>query len=272
MAPGTIGPETGKAIDWTPKRLAMDPHAFDCARYGPYCVGPQVRGGKFGAVNLALRPGCDRVLEVERILVQGDDDQGGDGVGARLLEQLNHCVGLIHPHIALIEGAGMQDGCPYIVRGHVLGRTLSDLVSDGFAPPPEVVAGIVYSVAQGLYFLGEAGPEPTTCLVGGVDEELVLLGWDGSIRLLGAGFAFLRGARDQRADIEALGALAARLDLDVAQEIDESAHLHEASVRIRKRHPEACARRQQLVGGWLRREDGEGCDAFRRFFGLEVLQ
>lgn len=268
-------------VDWTPRREALDPGAFDCGRVGPYALGPEVRCGPFGAVHLALGAQFDRVLELERVDL-GDVlglawDDPFDGTGARLLDRLNHCVGLRHPHVAGLLGAGLDGGAPYVLRGHVLGRTLGELELDGIEPPPDVAAGIVFGMAEGLGFLAEAGPRPGVCSLGGVDAHAVHLGWDGGIRILGAGYALLR-MRDVdcaracvQADMQSLARISARMVPELGNLVEGAADFGEARRAVGRWRGNACAERQARTAAWLREVDAEGCTAYRQFFGLDAL-
>ena len=271
MASGILEAVNGGVVEWTPRRAALDPHAFDCGRVGPYSLGPEVRCGPFGPVHLALGAQFDFVLELER--VDGSALEATDAIGAlapRLLEHLNHCVGLRHPHVACVLGAGVDDGVPYVLRAHTLGRTLAELTLSEARPPKDVSAGILFGVAQGIQFLAEAGPMPGICGLGGLRAESVLLGWDGSIQVLGAGLALLRDHR-RDADLEGLRRVSGQLDLELADLLADAGDAADAASKLRRAHRDACAHRQAAVGAWLRRADPDGCAALRRFFSLHAL-
>ena len=260
-------------VDWLPKRRAIDPLAFSCGCIGPYRLGPILRCGTFGPVHLAVSKDFDEVLEVELILIP-ELDESLDGMGAlaaRVLERLNHCVGFSHPHVAPVIGAGLTDGSPYILRRHSLGRTLSDLSCDDLRPPPAVLAGILYAAAEGLRFLEESGPSPGACMPGGIDSGNIFVGWDGSIRVLGAGFAILRDER-VGADLKGLQTLAQRFDVRLGDALASAGNLSEAVQQLRRGQRSACAHRRHRVGRWMRTVDAEGCDALRRLFGMDPLQ
>ncbi|MBX2810245.1 MAG: hypothetical protein KTR25_00480 [Myxococcales bacterium] len=260
---------------WSPRRTSIAPQAFTCGQVGPYRLGPELRHGAFGPVNLAIGKEFEFVLEIERIEVPSCDSGCAPGVGslaARILERMNHCVGCKHPHVASLIGAGLADDEPYILRPHILSRTLDELAADHMLPPPgPVAAGILYSVAEGLQSLENYGPQPGLCLPGGIDGQHILVGWDGSIRVLGAGFALLRDER-LGVDLRALISLAHRIEPSLAKIIQTAASFTEMAQQIRRRCRSACAERQELVGSWMRKIDGEGCDALRRLFCMEPLQ
>lgn len=259
------------AVAWTPKRHALDPLAFDCGRVGPYNLGPEIRAGAFGPVHLAIGRDFDDVLEIERIEVASYDDScDGAGLAPRILDRLNHCVGLRHPHVACLLGAGLHGEHPYLLRAHTLGRTLACLPSDLERPPPDVAAGILYSVVEGVGHLLEAGPGPGVCGPGGVRPGSVFLGWDGSVRIHGAGFSLLR-VEGEGVELEALRELATTLDPELRKVIADAETVREASLRLRRWRREACAHRQSWVGAWLRRVDADACSAYRSFFSLAPL-
>lgn len=262
------------AVEWTPRREALDPAAFDCGRVGPYALGPEIRCGPFGPVHLALGAHFDFVLELERVEVSGmdvpNDDYPFDGLGPRLLERLNYCVGLGHPHVAELLGAGLDGEVPYVLRRHTLGRTLGELMLDDVVPPPEVATGIVFGIAEALDYLAESGPRPGTCGLGGFDGHAVHVGWDGSCRLLGAGYALIRDRR-LRADFESLRRFARCLEPSLGKLIEGAKDLVDAATRLRRWHRDDCAHRRTLASAWLRSVDPEGCAAYRRFFDLRPL-
>lgn len=262
------------AVDWTPKRRDLDPSAFGCGRVGPYRLGPEIRTGRLGAVNLAIGRQFDTVLELERIYVPlGEvcaDRAGSDDIAARLLDRLNHCVGVKHPHVGSLLGAGLDDGIPYVLRHHRLGRTLAELQRDKIVPPPEVAAGILFGVAEAVRFLFDFGPHPGACGPGGVSASDVHIGWDGTVRVLGAGFAFV-GREGEDPELEGLSRLAESLEPKLGRLMAEADSLPEAVVALRRWRREACAHRREWVGSWLRHADAEGCANLRRFFGLDTL-
>lgn len=260
-----------EVVEWTPKRSALDPRAFNCGRVGPYWLGPEVRGGAFGPVHLALGAQFDVVLEIERIETVGfEDDRSHTSLASRVLERLNHCVGLKHPNVACLLGAGLAEGAPYLLRGHTLGRTLGELLADGVQPPPEVAAGVLHAVAEGARFLREAGPQPGVCGLGGLAADGVMIGFDGSVRVIGAGLALLRDDRDN-ADFFGLRRLARQLEPGLGDLMADASDLVDAATRLRRWRREACAQRQSWVGAWLRRVDADGCAAYRSFFALDPL-
>jgi hypothetical protein len=228
--------------------------------------------GPFGPVHLASSSQFEIVLELERLEAQPlhPRELPPEAWAPIVLEHLNACVGLEHPNVACCLGAGLADGVPYVLRAHTLGRTLAELALDEVKPPPDVAAGILFSVAEGIAYLSESGPRPGVCALGGLKREAVLLGWDGSVQLLGAGLAILGDSRLD-ADFRGLRHLASELEPDLGELVADAADLAEASKRIRRWRRDACAQRRGRLGAWLRRVDGEACDALRRFFGLGCL-
>ncbi|MEL6189674.1 MAG: hypothetical protein AAFU79_34055, partial [Myxococcota bacterium] len=131
-------------------------------------------------------------------------------------------------------------------------------------------AGILYSVVEGVAFLLDAGPSPGICGPGGVGASSVYIGWDGSVRVLGAGFSFLR-TEGEASELRALYLLAEALDPTLGKVVEDAESVREASLRLRRWRREACAHRQSWVGAWLRRTDPEACASLRRFFSLAPL-
>ncbi len=272
MGEGGNSAAQGGVIGWVPSRHALDPHAFDCGRVGPYALGPEVRAGPFGPIHIALCRHFDPVLEIEFVEAEPLHPRGAGApaLAPHVLESLNHCVGLRHPHVSALLGAGLDEGVPYMLRAHGLGRSLADVFECGLAPPPDVATGILYGVAEGLGFLAESGPRPGACALGGLRREAILLGWDGSVRLLGAGLSVLGDERPD-ADLRGLLALARALESDLGAVVEGAADIGEVARRLRKGRREACAERQPRIGAWLRQEDADACAAYRRFFALDTL-
>lgn len=262
------------SASWTPKRSFINPLAFSCGRVGPYRLGPELRCGAFGPVNLAIGQDFDEVLEIEKICVEGFEGASSmcrTTLASQVLDRMNHCVGLTHPHVALILGAGLFEDTPYVLRPHRLSRTLSEVLQDDLKPPPQVAAGILYSVADGLRRLFEHGPHPGACSLGGFDGRGIMVGWDGSVRMVGAGLSILRDERSE-ADRQSLVSLTQGLDPSLLEPLEASKDWAEILKQLRSHRREACAGRQEAIGSWMRQVDAESCHALRCLFNMDPLQ
>lgn len=254
---------------WSPRRdLAVVRWSEPCPQVGSYRLGPMVRQSALGTIWLAVSPEDERVLELEHYtglehVVQSDPE------GALMLD-LAHVMGLRHRHLATIIGAGLLDGAPYVVRPHLLGRTLADVLGQ-HAVGPEPATGVLYAVAEVLGALAAEGPRPGACAMGGFDAEDIFLGFDGSILLTGAGLARGRGGDSARLarDLLALVALADQLlPPDTLPAPEDAASW---ALALRRAYPDRCGLRTQAVGRMLRACYCDAIPGERAALGLPTL-
>ncbi len=258
-------------MDWTPQRTRVDEAAFDDRRLGPYRLGRRVRVTALGEVRLAIGDAFEEVVAIERCELLGS--LGGSE--RALLADVAHVIGLRHRHLVEVLGAGVDGEVPYIVRAHRLGVPLADAHEAAGELELATAAGILHAVLEVVGFLANEGPSPGACALGGFDEDDVLLGYDGTVHLTNTGMRLVRCPNGDalRADLSSAmvlaqtldptGALAACFTLDT--DATETAH------RVRRAYRDACAKRQELVGGLLRRHFDLQIQADRAFFGLPTL-
>lgn len=258
-------------MDWTPQRTAVDETAFDAKKVGPYRLGRRVRVTALGEVRLAIGDAFDEVVAIERC-----DLLGSLGGSERaLLADVAHVIGLRHKHLVEVLGAGVDGDVPYIVRAHPLGVTLADAHEAAGDLPRETAAAILHAVLEVVGFLANEGHMPGACSLGGFDEDDVLLGYDGTVRLTNTGLKLVRCPNGDpvRADLSSAMVLAQTLDpegaLDACFALGTDAT--ETAHRVRRTYRDACAKRQELVGGLLRRHFDLQIQADRAFFGLTTL-
>lgn len=251
---------------WVLARDRVDPALFGQGHVGPYVLGRTVRATDLGAVALALHRGIDHVVEIERFdALRGTELAGPDGL---LLQDLAHVVGLRHRYLLPIIGAGIDAGVPYVVRPHRLGRTLDELCMENFVAL-DLIAAVFHAVAEVVGWLAEQGPHPGACSLGGFNEEDIMLGFDGSVMLMGAGLARVRaGDRDPaEADYEALRALLLEYEMEslLAEDATRTSH------RIRRAVREVCSERAARIGAALRAKFEDDIQQERADFGLATL-
>ncbi|MGF1508962.1 MAG: hypothetical protein ACFB9M_05605 [Myxococcota bacterium] len=257
------------ANEWRLDRGAVDANAFS-GRLGPYRIGRSVRTTASGEVVLALHDQDPRIVELELldpIRVQEQDRP--------VLEQVNHMLGVDHRHVAQILGAGIVDNVIYVARIHRLGRTLAQTMV-GELGQKELGPAIAYAVADALQFLAEAGPRPGACALGGFDSRDVMLGFDGSITLVGAGLQALRDAQAPlQADRSSLVHFILELDRWLGTEIAPMVPANGApgalAVALRKTHRDACGQGRASLGAFLRSAFADSLREERAFFGMSTL-
>lgn len=258
---------------WDPRRDALEGSFTERRVVGSYRLGDQLRVSRFGAVWLALSPDDERVLELEHYAdLEGQVARDAEGV---LMQGLGACVGLRHRHLAELVGLGLLDGAPYVVRVHRPGRLLAEVLEDG-PLPHDLVAGVAYALADVLDYLASEGHFPGACAHGGPDRDEVLLGYDGTIQLLGVGLPGARGAGHAplARDFEGLKALALAMGgeaPDVVREVLAAADPADVKARLRRGFREACGLRAMTVAGLMRARYAERIGAERDALGLPTL-
>lgn len=266
MYNGLVNPfgDTG----WRARRDGLHSEWPTSRQAGPYRVGPLVRKTLRGSVWLAVSEDDEHLLEFEHYIGL-KQHMHSDPEGAVMLD-LAQVMGLRHPHLAFIEGAGLFDGVPYAVRAHRPGRTLAEVLSQDRLPVDAAI-GIAYALSEVLGQLAEEGPQPGACAMGGFEAEDVFLGFDGSILLTGAGLKQVRSGADAplSADVTALSSLA---HLTLPGHSWAGAEDCKSWGRIlRTLDPEACGMRTANVGRLLRQRYGDVITGERAALGLPAL-
>jgi hypothetical protein len=262
-----LGYDGGVESLWVLKREQVDPRQFTCGRVGSYLLGPTIRSTVLGEVMVALHSSYDHVVELERYAALRDTVLAGPDCA--LMTDVAHASGLRHRHIAPIVGAGVENGAPYVVRPHRLGRTLGEVAAR--APiDPELSGAILHAVAEGIAWLAEQGPARGSCSMGGFDEADIYLGFDGEVQLVGVGTKLARSpGRDPiEADVEALLELLERLKVRGIPTVDSA---EEAAIELRRAYRATCGERSSRIGALLRSRFEEDIQRERALFGLALL-
>jgi hypothetical protein len=262
--------------DWSIPRAGVDEADFRSGSIGPYRLGPIVRRTAFGEVVLALPEQSGGVVELDLLdALAGTPLAGPNG---ELMADLALVSSLKHRHLVPISGAGLDDGIPYVVRPHRMGRTLRQLTESSSEISVELAAAALYAVAEACEFLAAQGPEEGACAMGGFDDRDVFLGFDGAIGLVGVGLRRARGGGDEpRAkDLKSCFELARRLDdhakAKLPSTVAGATSTRELTRALRRRFSDACAASAHHVGSALRRQFAAAIDRERAFFGLRTLQ
>ncbi len=235
---------------------------------GPYRVGPLVRKTLRGTVCLAVSEEDERLLEFEHYTGL-KQRMHADPEGALMLD-LAQVMGLRHHHLAHIDGAGLFDGVPYVVRAHLPGRTLAEVMMQGELPKDAAI-GIAYGISEVLGQLAEEGARPGACAMGGFEAEDVFLGFDGSILMTGAGLKQVRSGANAPLSSD-LAALVSLAQLMLPQRswtpAEDSASWAQA---LRRLDPEPCGMRTANVGRLLRQRYRDVIAGERAALGLPAL-
>jgi hypothetical protein len=253
-----------------------DTETFRHGVLGPYRLGPTLRRTAFGEVLIALHDRQRRLVELDLLDALAHTELAAPG--DNIMTDLAHVVGLEHRHIATVVGSGIHDDVPYVVRQHRLGRTLSELVERAGQIRPQVAPGVAFAVAEACAFLSTQGPAPGTCSMGGLDPRDVLLGYDGTISLVGIGLQRARANPEPPvdADVQSCFGLIRELDAHsgalLSSVVAPAASADEIARILGRSFPEACAERRRHVGTELRRHFSTEIQRDRQLFGLKPLQ
>lgn len=266
-----------EADDWTVAPGAVDERDFSSGRVGPYRLGPSVRRTAFGEVILGLQDApAPAVVELDLLDALAGTPLAGPT--SELMADLAQVAALRHRHVLPISGAGFEDGIPYVVRPHKLGRTLRQLLQETPEITIDLAAAVLFAAAEACEFLAAQGPEPGACAMGGFDDRDVFLGFDGTIGLAGLGLKRARAQGDDAsaADLKSCFELSRRLDdrarAQLPSAIAGAGSIHELARAVRRRFPSACAESAQHVGCALRKSFPAAIAQERKFFGLSTLQ
>lgn len=260
--------------DWSPRRSAAVAADYVHLRMGPLALGPPRWRTSVGQAHLALTESHDEVVVVDRMTALRNHPQVDP---ADLMADLRHVMGLRHRHVMRLIGAGIDDDIPYVVRSFRLGRQLADILGAGSLDRRLAVA-FLYPVAEALVFLEQAGPALGSCSVGGFDLRDVWVGYDGGVWLTGHGTRRLRLDADAdpvQRDLASLRHLATVVGratrTNLRELLDEISDLATAQAVLRRADRDACGRRAELVGGWVREHFDEAIRVERAQFGLDTL-
>lgn len=270
---GFVPPEDA----WVIPSNAVDEREFNAGRVGPFRLGPSVRRTAFGEVILAL-PEPPSSLVVELDLFDALAGTPLAGPASELMNDLSQVAALRHRHVLPMAGAGFDEGIPYVVRPHRMGRTLRQVLDEANDVSIDLAAALLFAVAEACDFLAGQGPEPGACAMGGFDDRDVFLSFDGEIGLVGLGLKRARGGAEDPldADLRACFELARRLDerarAKLPSAVAGASSAREVARAVRRRFSSACASSAQQVGAVLRRCFATAIAEERAFFGLPALQ
>ena len=260
--------------DWSPLRSAAAATDYVHLRLGPLALGPPRWKTSVGQAHLALAESDDEIVVVDRMTsLRNHPDVDADD----LMADVRHVMGLRHRHVMKVIGAGIDNDVPYLVRRFRLGRPLSEILDVGRLDRPLAVA-LLYPIAEAVGFLAEEGPKPGICSVGGFDPRDVWVSFDGGVWLTGHGSRRLRHDEDGdpiQQDLSSLLRLATVIGratrTNVRELLDDVTDLDTAQAILRRTDREACGRRAEILGAWMRAFYDDAILAERAEFGLDTL-
>ncbi len=262
--------------DWILVADRLQDDCFAEGRLGPYLLGKELRRSRFGTVSLAKHPDIVPVVEIE--LLETLIDSPLVAPNGLLMGDISMATDLAHRHLAKLIGSGFSDGFPYLVREYRLGRTLDCLLeAGGPSLSLELCVGLLYSIASACDFLSQQGPSPGSCSMGGFDANDLLVGFDGSVRLVGLGLKRARShdADPIVADLASCFELARGLDdlteARLCSAIAGAASCAQIALAMRKRNPDACGERVRHLAAALRSSFEDELVEERAFFGMQSL-
>jgi hypothetical protein len=115
--------------------------------FGPYRITGELGRGGMGVVYAAVHDGLNRKVAIK---VLAPELARQDSFRRRFEREANALASLYSPHIIDIYDHGELDGCLYIATPLVTGGSLSALLEEAGALPPEIALGVVAQVSSAL--------------------------------------------------------------------------------------------------------------------------
>lgn len=250
---------------WCPKKQQLESRQFRHGRVGACLVGPRLRRGRWGEVRLGIHQEVDEVVEIEfydalpavRCDLRPKRLRHAEDL---LLAELQPWFYLEHAMLPRMIASGVDEDVPYVVRPHVLGCSLFDVLNRVVPVPRQTADNLLSKLEDFAEFLHGEGENASSFAWGGFDPREIWLSFDGRVALHGAGLAYLR--TDAFDPVEA--------DWFSIFMLKQRFLAHRDRVVSDDPEPVAACSEQQL-GLWLRRVCAESVDEQRAFFGLAAL-
>ena len=115
--------------------------------FGPYRITGELGRGGMGVVYAAVHDGLNRRVAIK---VLAPELAREDSFRRRFEREANALASLYSPHIIDIYDHGELEGCLFIATPLVTGGSLSALLEEAGALPPEVALGVVAQVSSAL--------------------------------------------------------------------------------------------------------------------------
>jgi hypothetical protein len=180
-----------KRMDWLLKPMKdTDPAPMTLPfAFGEYTVIERIGTGGMGQVFKALHRRMDRIVAL-KILPEGMV-KSADAL-ARFQQEVRSAAKLIHPNIVTAYDAGEHDGSPYLVMELIEGHDLFRHVQENGPLPKEKAVDYVLQAAKGLEYAHGKG-----IIHRDIKPANLLLGVDGTVKILDMGLASFRPAEDE---------------------------------------------------------------------------
>lgn len=170
-----------KDDDLSPRKLPFD--------FGEYTVIERIGTGGMGQVFKALHRRMDRIVAL-KILPEGSV-KSADAL-ARFQQEVRSAAQLIHPNIVTAYDAGEHEGSPFLVMELVEGRDLFRHIQEYGPLPMEKAVDYILQSARGLEYAHRKG-----IIHRDIKPANLLLGVDGTVKILDMGLASFRPAGDE---------------------------------------------------------------------------
>jgi eukaryotic-like serine/threonine-protein kinase len=167
--------------------------------FGRYRLLKKIASGGMGQVLLARKgdPGYEKLVVLKRILPHLVEDEE---FFSMFKEEARIAMRLDHPNIARINEFGAESGVHFIEMEYVAGEDLRRISKRSAAQelpmPPGVLLRIIADAAAGLDFAHKAVDgkgQPLHLVHRDISPQNILLGFDGSVKLIDFGVAKAAG-------------------------------------------------------------------------------
>lgn len=143
----------------------------DGDEFAGYRVERRLGRGGMGILYLAVEPGLDRRVALKLIAPEAASDEV---FARRFAEESRIAASIEHPNVVPIYAAGEEAGVPYIAMRYVAGADLARRLAREGRLAPEVAAGLIAQVGNGLDAIHAAGlihrdVKPANVLLSGDD-------------------------------------------------------------------------------------------------------
>jgi serine/threonine protein kinase len=203
------------------KRAATDPAAGSSPRtIGEYTILNPIGAGGMGQVYKAIHRRMDRVVALK--ILPPEAVSSPEAV-ERFHREVRVAARLIHPNIVTAYDAGDQAGVHFLVMEYVEGDDLYHHVRENGPVSVDRALSCIRQAARGLEYAHQNGVFHRDIKPGNL-----LLGKDGTIKLLDMGLALLRGGADT-APLTRTGAFMGTADYMAPEQAQSATHVDQRS-------------------------------------------
>ncbi|MBM4777801.1 MAG: serine/threonine protein kinase [Archangiaceae bacterium] len=163
------------------------------ARVGRFELLERLGHGGMGEVFLARADGASSVVVLKRLLPHLAHDRE---LGRQFLREAGIAARLVHPHIARVLELGEAGGTFFFTMEFIEGRSLNAVGPLPFAPAVRVIADAAEAL-DAAHSATDASGRPLGVVHGDVTPRNLIVGTDGSTRLIDFGLSKLKEHRDE---------------------------------------------------------------------------